>query len=73
MNFELTEEQLLVQSTAARFTRDHIEPFAASFDEGRDLETYIANLKQLGTLGFLSMGVSEKFGGSGFDTMALGG
>ena len=71
MNFELTEEQLMVLETASQFAQDHIAPYAAAFDEGRELDTYLANLKELGSLGFLSMGVSEAYGGSNLGTVAF--
>ena len=71
MNLDLTEEQVMVQETAMRFAKDQVEPYAASFDEGDDIELYLDNLRTLGSLGFLSMTVSEQYGGSNLGSMAF--
>ena len=65
MNFELTEQQRMIQQAARDFAAKELAPNAAAWD--RD-ETFPAvQVKMLGELGFLGMNVSEQYGGAGFD------
>ena len=63
MNFELTEEQVVIQDMARRFTAEEITPHAALWDEEsifpRD------TLAKGAALGFGAIYVSEEFGGIG--------
>jgi butyryl-CoA dehydrogenase len=52
MNFDLTEEQKIIQETAARFAKQELEPVAAKLDATKDREILKANLKKLAELGF---------------------
>lgn len=67
MNFELTEEQLMIQHTARRFAEQELKPGVIERDE---LQRFPAEqVKKLGELGFLGMMVSPDYGGSGMDTL----
>jgi alkylation response protein AidB-like acyl-CoA dehydrogenase len=68
MNFELTEEQLMIQQTARRFAELELKPGVIERDE---LQKFPAEqVGKLGELGFLGMMVSPEYGGSGMDTLS---
>src|SRR6478752_3750494 len=68
MDFELTDEQRLVQKTAADFAKNEVLPKAAEIDrEHRHPKELVARMAELGLMG---IAVPEEYGGSGFDTMA---
>ncbi len=65
MDFELTEEQQLIQKTARDFATREIEPIAAELDKEARWPTEI--VKGLAELGFMGMAISPEHGGSGLD------
>ena len=65
MNFEISEEQLMIQQTIRDFAQEHIKPLASQLDDA--IEYPIENMRKLGELGFLGMGVPETYGGPGLD------
>jgi len=68
MNFELTEEQLMIQQAARRFAEQELKPGVIERDE---LQKFPAEqVKKLGELGFLGMMVSPGYGGGGMDTLS---
>ena len=68
MNFDLTEEQTLIQQTARDFATREIAPIAAELDQQARWPGEI--VKQLGALGFLGMGVPPAYGGGGMDAVS---
>lgn len=68
MNFELTDEQLMIQQAARRFAQLELKPGVIERDELQKFPT--EQVKQLGELGFLGMMVSPEYGGSGMDTLS---
>lgn len=68
MNFELTEEQLMIQQTAREFAQEKIAPSAVERDLKEEFPTDI--IKELGELGFMGMMVSPDWGGAGLDTVS---
>lgn len=67
MNFQLTEEQMMTREAARDFAQtlwdDVVErDIHAKFPE--------KHIKKMGELGFMGMMVSEKYGGSGLDTIS---
>jgi len=64
MNFDLTEEQKLIQDTARDFARTELEPAAARLDQEKDRATLLANLKTLAELGFMGLNIREEYGGT---------
>ena len=68
MNFELTEEQLMIQQTAREFAQAEIAPTAIERDKNAEFPTEI--VKKLGELGFLGMMVPEEYNGAGLDTIS---
>jgi len=67
MNFELTEEQRLIQDTARRFAAEQIAPTLEA--EERKHEFRAERVAQMGGLGFFSCGLPEELGGSGMGFM----
>jgi len=62
MQFEPTEEQLLVQRTARDVAERLLIPKAAARDESGEFP--VAEMKELGKLGMLAIAIPEAFGGA---------
>jgi alkylation response protein AidB-like acyl-CoA dehydrogenase len=71
MNFDLTEEQKIIQDTAAKFAKRELEPVAAEIDRTKDREILKGNLKKLAELGFMGLNVNAEYGGSEAGTVAF--
>ena len=67
MNFELTDEQKLVQETAREFALNDIAPTLAEEEKGHEFR--LDRVARMGALGFFSCGVPEEYGGTGFGFM----
>ena len=68
MDFNLTEEQQLIQKTARDFSMDHLRPGVIERDEKAEFPK--DQIKMMGELGFLGMMIPEKYGGAGMDTIS---
>jgi len=68
MNFDFTEEQLMIQQTAREFAESEIAPSAVERDKEAKFPTDI--VKKLGELGFMGMMVSPQYDGAGLDTVS---
>jgi len=69
MNFELTEEQKLIQHTAREFARREIQPLAAQSD--REARFPMAVFDQARELGLINMTVPREYGGGGWGLLDL--
>ena len=67
MNFELTEDQRLIQDTARRFAAEQIAPTLE--EEERKHEFRVDRVAKMGELGFFSCALPEELGGSGMGFM----
>lgn len=68
MDFQLTEEHLMIQKAARDFAVNELLPGVIERDEK---QIYPAEqIKKLGELGFLGMMVDPKYGGAGLDTVS---
>lgn len=67
MNFELTDEQRMIQNTARRFATEEIAPTIA--EEERKHEFRADRVAKMGELGFFSCALPEELGGSGMGFM----
>ena len=67
MNFDLTEEQRLIQDTARRFAAEEIAPTLE--EEERRHEFRADRVARMGGLGFFSCALPEELGGSGMGFM----
>ena len=68
MNFELNEEQLVVQEAARSFAQNQCLPGVIERDTNMTHPT--ALLKEMGELGFMGMMVNPKYDGGGMDTIS---
>jgi len=68
VNFQFTEEQLMIQQVARDFARSRIAPIAAEFDESGAFP--VETIKQMGELGLMGIEVPEEYGGAGMDTVS---
>ena len=71
MDFELTEEQKIIQDTAAKFAKRELEPVAAELDRTKNRDVLKANLKKLADLGFMGLNVDPQYGGTGAGAVAF--
>ena len=67
MNFELSEDQRLIQDTARRFAAEQIAPTLE--EEERRHEFRADRVAKMGELGFFSCALPEELGGSGLGFM----
>src|ERR1019366_7736805 len=67
MNFELTEEQRLIQDTARRFAAEEIAPTLEQEEAKHEFRT--DRVAKMGGLGFFSCALPEELGGSGMGFM----
>lgn len=68
MQFELTEEQLMIRQAARDFAQTELKPGVIERDEHQKFPA--EQIKKLGELGFLGMMVSPDYGGSGMDAIS---
>lgn len=65
MDFDLTEEQEMIQGTIRKFAKEEIAPVASEYDKKAEFPLEI--FKKLAGLGFMGTPIPEEFGGAGFD------
>src|SRR6516164_1432349 len=68
MNFELTEEQLMIQQAARVFANNECLPGVIERDEKMIFPR--EQVLKLADLGFMGMMVNEKYGGAGLDALS---
>jgi alkylation response protein AidB-like acyl-CoA dehydrogenase len=68
MNFQLTEEHLMIQKAARDFANEVLKPGVIDRDEEQRFPK--EEIKKLGELGFMGMMVSPQYGGGGMDTIS---
>ena len=68
MNFQLTEEQILIQKTARTFADNELTPGVVERDDKKIWPR--EGVKQMGELGFMGMMVDPKWDGGGMDSIS---
>ncbi len=68
MNFDLTEDQILIRNTVREFAEQEIKPVAQELDEKEEFSAEIT--KKMGDLGLFGMYLPEKYGGHNMDTLS---
>lgn len=68
MNFQLTEEQLMIQQAARDFAQNECLPGVIERDETQKFPK--EQIEKLADLGFMGMMVKPEYGGSGMDTVS---
>ena len=67
MNFQLTEEHLMIRQAARDFAQELWKDVCERDEKGKFPTEHI---KKMGELGFMGMMVDPKYGGSGLDTIS---
>jgi len=65
MNFELTEEQRMIQDMSRKFAEKEIKPIAAELDRTHHHPAEIC--AKMGELGLMGITIPEEYGGAGMD------
>lgn len=68
MDFQLTEEQLMIRQAARDFAQNELLPGVIERDEQQKFPA--EQIKKMGELGFLGIMVDPKYGGAGMDTIS---
>ncbi len=68
MNFELSEEHLMIRNAARDFAQNELKPGVIERDEHQKFPH--EQVKKMADLGFLGMMVNPKYGGGGMDTIS---
>ena len=68
MNFELTEEHIMIRDAARDFAQNELLPGVIQRDEEQAFPT--EQVKKMAELGFMGMMVSPEYGGGGMDTIS---
>jgi len=68
MNFDLTEEQVMIRDTVRDFAEREIKPVAKELDEKAEFSYDLT--RKMGELGLFGMTLPEKYGGQGLDTLS---
>ncbi len=68
MDFKLSEEQIMIRDAARDFAQNELLPGVIERDEKQEFPK--EQIKKMAELGFLSMMVDPKYGGSGLDTIS---
>ena len=68
MDFDLTEEHIMIRDAARDFAQIELLPGVIERDENQQFPA--EQIKKMGELGFLGMMVDPKYGGSGLDTVS---
>ncbi|MFA7290192.1 MAG: acyl-CoA dehydrogenase family protein [Melioribacteraceae bacterium] len=68
MNFNITEEQLLIRKTVRDFAENVIKPTAQQLDENEEFS--VENCRLIGELGLFGMCLPMEYGGQGLDTLS---
>jgi alkylation response protein AidB-like acyl-CoA dehydrogenase len=63
MNFNYSEEQLLIATSAKDFAEQHIRPHIMEWDEAQTFPVEV--FKKAGEMGFMGVFIPEEYGGSG--------
>ena len=68
MNFELSEEHLMIRQAARDFAQNELLPGVIERDDKQQFPA--EQVKKMGELGFMGMMVDPKYGGGGMDTLS---
>jgi len=69
MDFEITEEQKILQATIRDFAQNELAPVADEYDQAEEFP--FKNFKRMAELGLTGMIIPPEYGGSGSDEISL--
>ncbi len=67
MDFQFTEEQLMIRDAARDFAQSEIAPVAEKFDQSGEFP--LANIQKMGELGLMGIEMPGEYGGAELDTI----
>ncbi|MCL4258582.1 MAG: acyl-CoA dehydrogenase family protein [Anaerolineales bacterium] len=70
MDFQLSEEHLMVQKMVRDFVQKEVKPIIQEWDRKQEMAPFI--LPRMAELGILGINIPVRYGGQGFDYIALG-
>jgi glutaryl-CoA dehydrogenase (non-decarboxylating) len=70
MDFQLTEEHLMVQKMVRDFTQKEVVPVIKEWDRKQEMAPFI--LPRMAELGIMGINIPVRYGGQGFDYISLG-
>ena len=70
MDFSLNDEQTAMRDLAARFAKERLAPDYMKREKSSTIDRGV--LKEMGSLGLISAGLPEDFGGMGVDCVTSG-
>jgi alkylation response protein AidB-like acyl-CoA dehydrogenase len=68
MDFQLSDEQQMMQSAAREFAQKEVAPIAAKFDASGEFP--FETIRKAGALGFMGVEVPSEYGGAGLDAVS---
>lgn len=68
MDFNLTEDQKLIQESARDFANENLAPYALQWDQAHGFPMEV--LEEMGEMGFMGMNLPEQYGGGGVDSIS---
>ncbi|MCL5935698.1 MAG: acyl-CoA dehydrogenase family protein, partial [Firmicutes bacterium] len=68
MDFNFTEEQIMIRDTVAKFAEKEIAPYAMEWDEKN--ETPMDTVRKFHEVGLFNYAVPEEYGGPGLDEVS---
>lgn len=63
MQISFNEEELMIQETAKQFAEAELKPNAELVENVSNNNTFLANIKKLGELGFMGINIGSQYGG----------
>lgn len=69
MDFDFTQEQKMIQESVRKFMQKEVAPRAEEIDREDQFPEGV--WQQVGELGLLGLGIPEKYGGTGMDTLTF--
>lgn len=68
MDFTLSDEHLMIRDAAREIAEEKLRPYAKEIDEKETVR--LETIRELGQLGYMTMMIPEKYGGSGLDSIS---
>jgi alkylation response protein AidB-like acyl-CoA dehydrogenase len=71
MQFDLSEEEMMIRETARRIASERLAPLAERLDAGEGRAEFLGNLAELARNGFMGLNLRSEYGGTEAGTVAF--